>query len=237
MAKLKVNEKYKTIVELFDSLTGSRSLWEVFNDCIESFALAIQNVYCCGERFPKNEKRYSEIMVRYTEPQQQIIFNIVGEIINLLDANPFQDLLGDLYMRLNFGSDALGQFFTPYNVAKLMAYTNFDTDTIKAQIAEKGYITVNEPTVGGGANIIAFCERLYLEGINYQKHLVIVCQELSRLTALMCYIVLSFLGCNAVIKIGDTLANPFTNYKAEVAKGSELWTTPFFHINNCYRKC
>lgn len=236
MAKLKVNEEYKEIVTLFNKLTGSHSLWEVFNDCIESYALAIQNTFCLGKRFEQNEKRYSEIMARYNLDQRLLISKIFAEITNMLEENPFRDLLGDLYMRLNFGSDSLGQFFTPYNVSKLMANVNIPDEVIKADIEKHGYIVVNEPTVGGGANIVAFCERLYLADINYQKHLIIICQELSRSTALMCYVVLSLLGCNAVIKVGDTLANPYTNYKDEVAKGSELWTTPFFHINNCYSK-
>ena len=29
--------------------------------------------------------------------------------------------IGELYMQLNMGSDALGQFFTPYHLAQLMA--------------------------------------------------------------------------------------------------------------------
>ena len=72
--------------------------------------------------------------------------------------------------------------------------------------------------------------------INYQNRCVIVCQDLSRLTAMMCYVVLSLLGCSAVIKVGDTLCDPFTDYQSEITKGSELWTTPMFHLNNCYFK-
>ena len=42
MASIKVKPEYKELVKLFNQLTGSRSLWQVFNDCIEIMALSIQ---------------------------------------------------------------------------------------------------------------------------------------------------------------------------------------------------
>ena len=154
----------------------------------------------------------------------------------MAEENPFRDLLGDLYMQLNMGSDALGQFFTPYSVSQFMAQCSMSIDEIRSKIEQDGYVTISEPAVGGGANIIAFCEYMLKNDINYQDSCVIVCQDLSRLTAMMCYVVLSLLGCSAVIKVGDTLCDPFTDYQSELAKGSELWTTPMFHLNNCYFK-
>ena len=161
---------------------------------------------------------------------------IFAEITNALEANPFQDFLGDLYMQLDMGSSALGQFFTPYTVSYAMAVSSFDEKNAKAELSQKGYISVLEPTVGGGANVIAFCEVLKNHDINYQTQCVIVCQELSKSTALMCYTALSLIGCAAVVKIGDSLSDPYTNYFAECSKGAEIWTTPMFHIQNCYKK-
>ena len=45
MSKINVKPQYKELVKLFDSLTGSKSLWQVFNDCIEMFAISIQNTF------------------------------------------------------------------------------------------------------------------------------------------------------------------------------------------------
>ena len=221
---------------MFDELTGSRSIWQVFNDCIEMFAYAIQDAFLAGNKFKMNEAAYIEIARKYTKNEMEIVMKIFAAITNMLEENPFRDLLGELYMQLNMGSDALGQFFTPYHISRLMVDASFDIDKINSEIAEKGYITVNEPAVGAGANIIAFAECLYNHHIDYQNQCVIIGQDLSRISALMCYVVLSLIGCSAVIKIGDTLADPFTNYYAEVKKGAELWTTPMFHINNCYTK-
>lgn len=236
MAKINVKPEYKEIVKMFNDLTGSRSLWQVFNDCINMFAISIQNRFSYGRKFEKSEKEYQHISSNYNENELIQVSRIFAKIIDMAEENPYRDLLGDLYMQLDMGSDALGQFFTPYNISYAMAQCCIDIDEVKSIIEKKGYVTVNEPAVGGGANIIAFCEYLHKNNINYQNQCIIVCQDLSRLTAMMCYIVLSLIGCSAVIKRGDTLSDPFTNYFNEVAKGSEIWSTPMFHINNCYCK-
>lgn len=236
MASIKVKSEYKELVKLFNQLSGSRSLWQVFNDCIEMFALSIQNTFCFGQTFEKNENRYKDITKNYSESEIETIVKIFAEITNALEANPFQDFLGDLYMQLDMGNSALGQFFTPYTVSYAMAESSFDEKNARAELSQKGYISVLEPAVGGGANVIAFCEVLKKQDINYQKQCVIVCQELSKLTALTCYTALSLIGCAAVVKIGDSLSDPYTNYFAEYSKGAEIWTTPMFHIQNCYKK-
>lgn len=236
MASIKVKSEYKELVKLFNQLSGSRSLWQVFNDCIEMFALSIRNTFCFGQTFEKNENRYKDITKNYSESEIETIVKIFAEITNALEANPFQDFLGDLYMQLDMGNSALGQFFTPYTVSYAMAESSFDEKNAKAELSQKGYISVLEPAVGGGANVIAFCEVLKNHDINYQTQCVIVCQELSKLTALMCYTALSLIGCAAVVKIGNSLSDPYTNYFAECSKGAEIWTTPMFHIQNCYKK-
>lgn len=233
----KVTPEYRQLAKLFNSLTGSKGMWQVFNDCMEIFALSLQNLCVFDKRHADNENRYKDIIKNYTNEELAIITKTFAEITTMLKGNPFRDLLGDLYMQLDFGSDALGQFFTPYSAAQTMAKASIAVPEIKNSISKKGYITIGEPSVGGGANVIAFCEYLHENNINYQEHCVIVCQELSKLTGLMCYIALSLMGCSAVIKIGDSLIDPYTNYYNELKQGSELWITPMFHINNCYGKC
>ncbi len=237
MAKIKVKPEYRELVKMFNELTGSRSLWQVFNDCINMYALSIQNVFTLGNKHEYNEKEYKRIANQYTNAELAQIAKIFAEIMGMLDDNPNRDLLGDLYMQLNMGEGALGQVFTPYNVSYLMAETVCNIGEIKSKIEANGYITINEPTCGGGANIIAVCDFLHRNDINYQTQCVIVCQDLSRIAALMCYVVLSLIGCSAVVKIGDTLCDPYTDYYSEIKKGSDIWTTPMFHLNNCYGKC
>ncbi len=90
--------------------------------------------------------------------------------------------------------------------------------------------------MAGGANAIAACEVLKSYNIDYQAKAVFVCQDLTKITAMMCHVVLSLMGCSAVIKIGDTLTEPYTNYANERRKGAELLITPMFAKNNCFEK-
>ena len=236
MAKVNVKPQYKNIVKQFDSLTGSRSLWQVFQDCIEACAMAVQNsceVY--PARREEYENRYFNIINQYDEKERQVIVKIFAELTKILEENPFQDLLGDLYMQLNLGSEAQGQFFTPYNVAQAMAQCVFDEKTVRKEIAEKGCVKLNEPCIGGGANVIAYLECMHKAGINYQKNAVIVGQDLSRMSALMSYIVLSLLGCQAVIKNDDTLCRPYTSFFDEIRSTNTMYT-PMFVLHRGYIK-
>lgn len=225
MAKINVKPQYKGIMKLFDSLTGSRSLYQVFSDFVIIAACTIHNTVG-SYKADEKEKTYLNIIQNYKDEDLEIFAKILAEITMLAEENPFQDLLGDLYMQLNMGSDAMGQFFTPYSVSLAMARTAIDIGEAKELINKKGYITISEPAVGGGANIIAACQVLKEVGINYQTKAVIVAQELNQLTALMAYIAFSLLGIPAVIKIGDTLRDPYTNVRDEMRKKSNIWITP-----------
>lgn len=235
MAKVRVKTEYKAIVSLLESLTGSRGMWQVFSDCIELFAVAIQNQFVIGDKHEANEQRYLQIIGQYSKSEVDTIVRIFAQITNDLEENPWRDYLGDLYMQLEMGSDALGQFFTPFSVAQMMAKIS-DCEMVHNEIEKNGYIKISEPAIGGGANIIALLEHLHDNGINWQRDAVVVGQDLSRTAALMCYIVLSLIGCSAVVKIGNTLCDPYTSYFDEKRKGSEIWTTPMFHITGSYKR-
>lgn len=85
MASIKVKQEYKELVKLFNQLTGSRSLWQVFNDCIEIMALSIQNTFCFGINFSKNETRYKDIIKNYSDNEIDVILHIFAEITNMIE--------------------------------------------------------------------------------------------------------------------------------------------------------
>ena len=135
--------------------------------------------------------------------------------IEAFEENPGQDLLGDAYMKLGIGSRENGQFFTPYHLSRLMADMGITRDEVERGIAEHGYVTVNDPAAGGGANLIAAANVLQTYGINYQQKALFVAQELSEMTALACYVQMSLLGMPGIVQIGDTLRMDYR---------FELWT-------------
>ena len=70
-----------------------------------------------------------------------------------LEKNPEQDFLGSIFMALNLGNDSGGQFFTPYDVCRMMA--EITCDNVLPTIEAKGYISINDCACGAGATLIA----------------------------------------------------------------------------------
>ena len=88
--------------------------------------------------------------------------------VQALDENPNQDFLGELYMNLNLGNKNSGQFFTPYHIYELMSEITSPPETLKAEIEERGWVSVNDPCVGGGAMFIGYANACIKYGVNYQ---------------------------------------------------------------------
>ena len=51
-----VKTEYTDIVSMFETLTGSRNLWQAFNDSIECFAIALRNVFNQGAEISNLKK-------------------------------------------------------------------------------------------------------------------------------------------------------------------------------------
>lgn len=70
----------------------------------------------------------------------------------ILADEPFKDLLGPLYMELasNGGRQALGQFFTPWPIASMMAQM-----TIGERAAKDSLTTMIDPACGSGVMMLA----------------------------------------------------------------------------------
>ena len=84
----------------------------------------------------------------------------------------------------------------------------------------EGY-SISDPCCGAGCLLIAMANELDKTG--KKESCVFYAQDIDYTTALMCYIQLSLLGVKAYVKIGDSLASPFT----EGEKLTEnIWLTP-----------
>lgn len=228
MAKRK-KSKYPEIEKLYDSLLYAKTSWEVWEDIIQLFAISLSNALDVGERRDKREKEYLRIQAKYSEKEMITIANILALIVGLYEENPDQDVLGEIYMALGLGSSELGQFFTPYDVCKMMAKMVVGNKEFNEnEIAKRGYVSVNEPACGAGATIIALLNAYREMGINYQTDVFVMAQDLSYITALMCYIQLSLLGCAAVIVVGDTICNPPTTAQTIWETAGNMWFTPMY---------
>ena len=224
-----VKAEYRDIVKLIESLTGSKSMWNVWSDIIEMVAISIANSVDHSPRSKGREEHYLRIAKGYTAKDMEVIAKVFAEIVNHYEACPDQDLLGEIHMSLNFGSDALGQVFTPYHVCKMMAKMTVGNSTIDDKIAERGYVMANDPACGAGATLIALANELRKNNVNYQEKVFIIAQDIERTAALMCYIQLSMLGCAAAIFIGDTIRHPATDNPTRLELDENVWLTPIFY--------
>lgn len=224
-----VKPQYREIVKMIESLTGSRSLWNVWSDIIEMIAISIANSVDHSPRSKGREEHYLRIAKEYSQKDMEVITRVFAEIVNQYEAQPDQDLLGELHMSLNFGSDALGQVFTPYHVCRMMAKMTVGANPIDKQLEERGYVMANDPACGAGATLIALANELRERGVNYQQQLFIIAQDIERKAALECYIQLSMLGCAAAIFIGDTICNPATDNPTRLELDENVWLTPMLY--------
>lgn len=224
MAKV-TKQQYTGIVKMYNSLIGSHQLWELWQDSMTMFALSISNTVD-GRYRDKREAMYMDIAHKYTKDEMQVFPQIFGEIIIQLEAEPEQDLLGDLYMQLDLGSHWHGQFFTPYNICAMMAKTQLGQQEYTVENIKP--ISVCDCACGGGALLIAaaheYKKAISHTGLNAQHYICLFAQDLSQVSSMMCYVQLSLQGFAGKVKLGDSLMNPLV----EQDNGSDIWYTPMW---------
>ena len=194
----------KEFIKTITQLSYSRHKWQVWQDFTELAALSIaQSTRYSEER----EQKYMQTIGRYTHKEAQLIPKLLAFTIEALEIK-HHDFLGEMFMELELGSKWHGQFFTPYEVCLMMAQMTVS----EKQFENNQIVSVNEPAVGAGAMVIALCEHLQNQKINYQRQLKITAQDVDYTSCCMCYIQLSLLGCSAVVIHGNTLTVECRNY-------------------------
>lgn len=224
-------EAQKTIVKLMGELTGRYSGWEIWQDFIIMSAISIANTVG-GPYKDAREKEYHARAGKYSAQEMEIFSQMLYEVVAELDRDPDQDFLGELFMALDLGNEWKGQFFTPYDVCRMMAAMSFGDD-FKAKADRHGWVSVNDPACGAGALLIAFANECRRPGrdLNYQTSVLFVAQDIDFLAGCMCYIQLSLLGCPGYVVIADSIVNPSTSYDARgllPADGPQVWYTPMY---------
>lgn len=193
----------KDIIKCIKNVSGRYSEYEVFSDWVKCMALAISNAISISHEkvWRDREKAYLETIGKYSHEESQVFPIMSAMLVETLEDH-MSDALGEIYMDAKMGNKTTGQFFTPYNLSLSCAqllYTEPD---------EYELYHINEPSCGGGGMIIAMAQILKEKGINYQRTMRVVAQDLDWKAVYMCYTQLSLLGIHAVVVQGNTLAEP-----------------------------
>lgn len=192
-------------VKLIQSLSGKYSANQIFKDVIEMFAIAIVNACTLNQDklWEDRENVYKSIITKYDKNEVDTIVNIISEIEQSFEEG-FDDVLGYIYMSSGAGNKSTGQFFTPFHVSVLAAALSTPED-----VNESKPFSMAEPSAGSGGMVIATAKVLSDRGLNYQRCLKVVAQDLDWMAVYMCYIQLSLYGIDAVVVQGDTLQDPY----------------------------
>ena len=222
------NPRQKQFCEIFDSLCRKFSRWEIWSDFVVMSAIAISNTVD-HTNAKTREEAYKKIASKYKSAELERFAEMLATVVTGMDNNTDQDFLGELYMSLELGNDHAGQFFTPYSVCRCMA--EITSTDLKARIERDGWISVNDPTCGAGALLVAFANDCRRQDINFQTSVLFTAQDIDYTVGLMCYLQLSILGCPGYVTIADTLANPQTSLDRRgllPRPGENIWYTPFY---------
>lgn len=218
----------REFVKAFSSICQWNGNWERWNDMVHLFAIEIANSVDLNHKDERN-KDYIRIAEKYKPEEFRKFADLLCLMVEALERNPFQDFLGQMYMELDMGSKAHGQCFTPFSVCQAMASMAMPEEHVKAQLEQRGWISINDCACGAGATLIAAAERLFLMDINYQQKALFIAQDLDSTVAMMCYIQLSLIGCAGRVRIGDSLMNP-DNSDVLLGDGkANTWYFPMFY--------
>lgn len=143
-----------------------------------------------------------QLVGRYERVEVDRFPQMLGHVVQSLE-NGLHDCLGQLFMSLKLGDHWKGQYFTPYEVAYLMA--ELGCGDIGSVVERQGYFAANEPAAGAGAMVIALADCVSNKGLNYQRCMHVTAQDLDETAVHMSYIQLTLLHIPAVVIHGNSL--------------------------------
>ena len=218
--------------KLFSELCRMKSSCEAWTDFVAMSATTIANAFDQeGPTHDEREQKYINTIKRYSKAEQEIFPKLFAVMVEALEHEPDQDFLGEMFMGLNMGDHWKGQFFTPYNVCRMMS--EITVTDLEDRIEKKGWVGINDPCCGAGALLIA-ARNTMVRHKRGPRDALYVAQDIDRTAALMCYIQLSLLGCAGYVVVGDSLLHPVVGpggnpLLISPTPEQEIWLMPAFY--------
>lgn len=190
----------KSIADKFLQCAGRYSAPELFTDWVKLYSLSFANII----HGPAHEEREDLFRSIYDKHDKKTMTMFYETFAMLIDAmyHEMSDYLGDIYMAIGQASSLAGQFFTPFHLSELTAKLG-TTEEVEYPVI------MNEPACGSGGLIIAAAKALKDKGIDYQRYMKVVAQDLDSRCVAMCHVQLSLYGIDAIVVSGSTLTDPY----------------------------
>ncbi|WP_394941188.1 N-6 DNA methylase [Psychromicrobium sp. YIM B11713] len=214
-------------MKLLEANAREKRLSQVFDDFVEMSALSIRNAV---DRLDHDERefQYLRIADQYDRSELDRFGHALALVTLEMEREPC-DVLGHLYMDLGLGNKRMGQFFTPYDVAKFMA--ELQLGGLTAQINETGWATLYEPACGAAGFAIAASQALRHAGNNPQRQLHVTAEDLAPAAVHMAYIHLSLLHIPALVHRRNTLTQELYDTWRTPAHVLGSWDSRLRHGN------
>lgn len=217
----------KEIVRLIQEVARTRGVDRVWSDWVEISAIALARTDMA--QFEAREKRYLEVVAQYERPELERLVQAFSHLVMAYDervqTGDFGDLLGSTFMMMNMGNAGSGQFFTPYEVSRLMSGLILGSGQgLTDKVQARQFIRVMEPACGAGGMLIATAHAMHDAGLNYQQCMHATAIDIDRRCVHMTFIQLALLHVPALVIHGNGLTG----------ETREQWYTPA-HIMGGWR--
>src|SRR5690625_1175763 len=130
------------IKKIVDSMAGKYRRYDIFRDFIVLSACTISNSVDKGQ-WRAREDMYMKTIAKYSKDEANKFAEMLALMVLAYESR-MGDFIGELYMTMDFGNKHAGQFFTPYDVSRMMS------QMIYSQAEKSGIVTLNEPACGSG---------------------------------------------------------------------------------------
>ncbi len=194
----------KNFIKILEDIDRSKSRQENFKNFLEMANCAIAKKTQTDEKKANAlEERYMEIVGTYSDKDEVRKMPELLTLATLAICEGGCDFLGELAGELEVLDKQNGQFFSPYNVSKLMAQIQMPDMT--GWIEDNGFFSLSDPAAGAGCMILAAADMVEEQGYYLMESMSVQAIELNRTTYHMLYIQLSLRGIAAEVIHGNSL--------------------------------
>lgn len=209
----------KEIVGLLRQVAHTRGIDRVWSDWVEICAIALARADLAQQEV--REQRYLQVIAQYERTELDKLVQAFAHLVMSyelrVEAVDFGDVLGSTFMMLDMGNAGAGQFFTPYEVSRLMGGMMMgDGQALVDKVDAHGFIRVLEPACGAGGMLIAAAHALHDARLNYQLGMHATAIDIDQRCVHMTFIQLALLHVPAVVIHGNGLTG----------ECREQWFTP-----------
>lgn len=194
----------KRFIRILDGFERSHSRSDHFADFLELACCAVRKTTMPpGPEADAIEDRYMAIVRRHRADDIRAMPELLA-ILHLAVAEGGCDFLGSVAGELGVLDGRSGQFFTPFEVSRMMAQSVLhDAPSI---IEAQGFVTIDEPACGAGAMVIAAADVLAMAGHDPMQSMYVEATDISLLAFHMAYLQISARGIPALVRRANSIS-------------------------------